>query len=337
MQVHADYYDGRTSRRRTVWLEVTGETARVSGDDIARESPLSTLTVSEPMGAAPRLVTFPDGAFCEIHDHAAFDAMLAATGYDEGSVSRWQRSPRWVAGSLVGLLLLAWLGYRFGIPLAARAIADELPQEAVSRIGKDAWETIDAKVFEPSRLPAARRAALTRRFDAMPEASRTPHRIEFRSSKRIGANAFALPSGIIVVSDRLVELADRDDEIIGVLAHELGHVEHRHAMRMVLESTIVGLVLTWYVGDVSGLAASAPAAILQARYSRDLEREADEFAADMMKANGLSPAALADMLDALEHDRTPRPDADRGPTIPDFLASHPPTDERKRYLRDAVR
>jgi Zn-dependent protease with chaperone function len=317
-----------------VVLAVTGDVARVSGDDISRESPLATLTVSEAMGAAPRLVTFPDGAYCEIHDHAAFDALLAATGHDEGPVARWQRHPGWTAGSLIALLVVAWFGYRFGIPLAARAIADELPPDAVARLGRDAWEAIDGNVFEPSRLPEARRAALVHRFDAMPEAARTPHRIEFRSSTGVGANAFALPSGIIVVTDKLVELAGRDDEIVGVLAHELGHIERRHALRMVLESTIVGLAVTWYVGDVSGLAASVPAAILQARYSRDLEQEADDYAADMMKANGLPPAALADMLDALEYGGAARTGPERAPTIPDFLLSHPPTDARKKRLRN---
>ena len=50
------------------------------------------------------------------------------------------------------------------------------------------------------------------------------YQLEFRHGGYIDANAFALPSGIIVMTDELVELAKSDDELISVLAHEIGHV-----------------------------------------------------------------------------------------------------------------
>ena len=330
MQVAAHYFDGRTSRRHDVKLEVAGDYARVTGESVDREALLSDLTVSETMGDAPRLVTFPDGAYCEVRDHPGLDAILAETGYEESPVVKWQGSAAWVALSLLALVALAWAGYRFAIPAAAEAIAATLPHDATARIGAETWKALDGQVFTPSRLPARRQAALIDRFEAMPEATAVPHQIVFRDGKKIGANAFALPSGIIVVTDQLVSLAHRDEEIMGVLAHELGHVARRHAIRLVLESTIVGLVVTWYVGDVSGLMASAPAALLQASYSRALEQEADDFAATLLKANGQSPSALADMLDSLE-----KRHATKGGdgVVPEFLSSHPATDERKRRLR----
>ncbi len=55
--------------------------------------------------------------------------------------------------------------------------------------------------------------------------------VEFRASPIIGANAFALPGGIVIVTDQLMQLAEHDDEILAVLAHEIGHVKHRHVLR----------------------------------------------------------------------------------------------------------
>jgi len=143
--------------------------------------------------------------------------------------------------------------------------------------------------------------------------------------------------------DELVELTKDDNEIIAVLAHERGHVERRHAMRMVLQSSVVGLVLAWYVGDVSGLLATAPAIIMQAKYSRDMEREADVYAEQTLQINGLSPCLLASILDKLEaahlaamkeKDKEEQPAAGAGKRneAMDYLASHPATRERKRLL-----
>lgn len=100
----------------------------------------------------------------------------------------------------------------------------------------------------------------------------------FRNAEEVGPNAFALPSGTIVMLDQLVELADDDKEVLGVLAHELGHVERRHSARMMLQTSISGLALTWWLGDVSTLLAAAPGVMLGAKYSRDMETEADEYA-----------------------------------------------------------
>jgi Zn-dependent protease with chaperone function len=112
---------------------------------------------------------------------------------------------------------------------------------------------------------------------------------------------------------------------------------------MVLQSSVVGLVLAWYVGDVSGLLATAPAIIMQAKYSRDMEREADVYAEQTMRANGLSPCLLASLLDKLEaahlaakkeKDKEEQPAAGAGKRneAMDYLASHPATQERKRLL-----
>jgi len=96
--------------------------------------------------------------------------------------------------------------------------------------------------------------------------------------------------------------------------------------------------VSWYIGDVSSVAAGAPTLLLQARYSRDHEREADNYGAAMLKANGIPPRRLAEMLAKLEaaHRAKAEPAAEKEPavtatdkrSIGDYLASHPATRER---------
>jgi Zn-dependent protease with chaperone function len=106
----------------------------------------------------------------------------------------------------------------------------------------------------------------------------------------------------------------------------------------VLQSSVVGLVMTWYVGDVSGLLATVPAMVAQAKYSRDMEREADEYAERTLQLNALSPCQLATILDKLEAAHLARQtekhaeaDAGKRETL-DYLSSHPASNERMSLL-----
>ena len=153
----------------------------------------------------------------------------------------------------------------------------------------------------------------------------------FRKSEQLGPNAVAIPSGEIVVTDELVTLARADEEVLAVLAHEAGHIARRHGLRQLFQDSVLSLVLTWFLGDVSVLAATAPTAILQAKYSRDFEREADAFAAESLRRTGISPGYLADILERL--DRTSRDRHRSGPVDPEYLSTHPATAERIQWLR----
>jgi Zn-dependent protease with chaperone function len=97
-------------------------------------------------------------------------------------------------------------------------------------------------------------------------------------------------------------------------------------MRMLLQNSLVGAFLAFYVGDISTLLAIAPATLMQARYSRDFEAQADDYAAAVLRLNGMSPALLADALDKLA--KSHRESGAAG-----YLSSHPATDARMRHLR----
>lgn len=238
--------------------------------------------------------------------------------------------PRWLVVFPIVLLLGLIAGYVYGIPLLAGAVAARMPAAVTEMLGTQTLAALDREVFAPSAVPADRQQAITAAFRRLrvPGGSSAGHRLEFRSSEAIGANAMALPSGVIVVTDGLVTLAQDDFELLGVLAHEAGHVEGRHGLRGILQNSFLGLVVASIVGDVSSIAAAAPAALLEASYSRDLEREADAFAIAVLRANGIPLRHFADILRRLEA-------ASGAPGTASalrYLSTHPATEDRIQQL-----
>jgi Zn-dependent protease with chaperone function len=151
------------------------------------------------------------------------------------------------------------------------------------------------------------------------------YRLELRQGGPLQANAFALPDGIVVVTDELVELSQNEDEVVAVLAHEVGHVRGRHALRMLLQGAGVAAITLAVFGDVSStsaLAASVPTVLINAKHSREFEVEADEFAKQWLREHGIPQRRFDDLLCRLEKSS---PAGDETIT---YLRSHPPTAER---------
>jgi Zn-dependent protease with chaperone function len=327
--VHASYFDAVQSRAHPVILSIRDDRVLISGEGILRDEPLGSVSISERIGRTPRFVRFTDGALCEVTDHATFRQLLSAEGLDTQRLAGWEDS-RWMAlWAVLLLVVLGFAGYRYGLPFMAQSAADRLPPSALNKLSGQILSALDRLVLEPTALPASERAEITVAFSRLRLPPSTRIRLEFRRSPAIGANAFALPSGVVVVTDELVALAGSSERVVAVLAHEAGHVVGRHGLRNMIQSSVVSILVTWYVGDISALAAAAPTALLEARYSRDLEREADQFAARVLTASGSSASVLADMLEQL---RDARPDGlDRSFA---YLSSHPTTDERIQALRE---
>ena len=180
---------------------------------------------------------------------------------------------------------------------------------------------------------------------ALPAHPRVSVRLLVRASNMLGANALALPDGTIIITDGMVRLAlDEDNELddvgqaqlLGVLGHEIGHIEQRHATRAMTGSSLTAAVSATLFGDFSAVAAGLPAVLTQMQYSRAMELEADAYAVGVLRRNGLDPDALADALQALERG------APGQGAVPSwlkrsltYLSTHPATAERIARLQAA--
>jgi Zn-dependent protease with chaperone function len=330
--IPANYFDGRQARPHPVTLTIQDGVALVSGDGLERRAPIEALEISPALGRTDRIVRFPDGGFCEISDHHAFNRLLAEAGVGQSGVAAWEGSRRWIAASIVAFIVIVILTYRYGIPVMARLVAERMPAVAVDTLDRHVLQVLDRTVFEPSQVPIEGQARIREQFAALDLPGRARgqrYDVVLRTSKTFGANAIALPSGTIVLTDELVALAQDDRELVAVLAHEAGHVDYRHGLRHMLQASAVALLIAWYVGDVSSLAATAPTALLEANYSRGFERDADDYAVRALTRSGIPLRHMADILERLESSHR-RPGQI---STPDYLSSHPATEERLQRLR----
>jgi predicted Zn-dependent protease len=167
-------------------------------------------------------------------------------------------------------------------------------------------------------------------------AGRSPGSFRFAVVDQGEPNAFALPDGQIFVSRGLLELAQSEAELAGVLGHEIVHVLARHAAarqqtaeRAVNPLMLPGIVLGTVLGSRVGEATTAPfrafSAPYVAAYSRDQERESDRTGQKLAAAAGYDPAALAHFLRRLHRFERERFGHSR---LPGYLDSHPGTSER---------
>jgi Zn-dependent protease with chaperone function len=228
----------------------------------------------------------------------------------------------------VACALLVFAAYRWLLPWAAAQGAQHVPPAVTKELSVHTLNLLDGGILQPTKIAAERRLALSTKFHALrlPQGGSADSLLLFRRSPQLGANAFTLPDGSIILLDDLVTLLGDDQQVLAVLTHELAHVRGRDGMQLLLRSSAVGAFWAFYVGDISSLLAAAPAALVQANYSQDIEQRADDYAATLLRYNGMSPALLADALDKLAESKP-------GAAKSGYLSSHPSTVERIRRLR----
>lgn len=151
-------------------------------------------------------------------------------------------------------------------------------------------------------------------------------------------NAFALPGGHVVLFSGLIGKAKSPEEVAGVLAHELGHVHHRHPNQRIIRQFSAGVVLRALGGDVGVLADTT----LSLGHSRDAEREADTFAIARLREARISPQALADYFARHEPAAAQTPDGsgrllrETLRKIGDYASTHPAMASRAARFRAAA-
>ena len=334
--IRATFYDGQTSRGTPVWVHLdASETLRITGLEQELIYELSQVRIGFRVGDTPRRLYLPGGAVCETPENDAIDMILRRRGRGRWQALVYTLESRWayVLSVLFVTLVGGWLLIDYGIPALAKRVAYAFPPSADAALGRNGLDLLDRGLFSPSTLDKERQEELRAIFDTMTQQLADGHafRLEFRKSERLGPNALALPSGIIVVTDELVLLARNQNELIGVLAHEIGHVQYRHALRTLLQNSVVALFIASLTGDVTSLtalSAALPTLLVETKYSRAFETEADRFALQYLREHDIQPAYFADILVRMEEASNRRGEAH------DYLASHPVTSERVRMFRD---
>src|SRR5579883_2730903 len=185
---------------------------------------------------------------------------------------------------------------------SSKLIDDPVVTEYVNRVGQNLVRNSDAKV---------------------------PFTIKVIDSDEV--NAFALPGGFFYVNSGLILRAQEEDELAGVMAHEISHVAARHGTKqatkgeMIQLGSMAAMIFLPYgwagYGIYEGMNLAIPLTFL--KFSRDAEREADFLGLQYMYKAGYDPNAYITFFERIQADEKRRPGS-----IPKVFSTHPPNAER---------
>ena len=147
-------------------------------------------------------------------------------------------------------------------------------------------------------------------------------------------NAFALPGGQCFITAALFSKLKNEDQLAGVMGHEIGHVIHRHgAERSASQGFIQGLIQSVLIGTGGDQALTQVANMggqySSMKYGRDQELESDDFGVRLMIEAGYDPSQLIGVMDILE-------EASGGQKVPEFQSTHPSPENRREKIKEAI-
>ena len=337
-------------------------------EDIEGHQPLvgqwSQVAISDRLGNTARKLTLADGSLFTTQDNAAIDSLIHSNNNsDTGSkwslhLHRYETKTTSVLTILVITVAFVFGFIKWGLPWTSQAVAHALPQQTGVFIGKRSLDFMDRYFLTPTQVSDAKQQQIISRFNTRLKPlggdDRIQYQLHFRDM-RIGGvsqpNAFALPSGDIILTDKFVELSQNNDEIDAVLLHEMGHVVERHGLEMLTQNSLTTMIVILVLGNpdgISELATGLGTALVSNHYSRQYETEADAFAFNRMLKVGIHPQSFVDILsrmedysaaathteeddDATAHKEPETIDSDAAAEdekLSDFLSTHPNTQLR---------
>lgn len=168
-------------------------------------------------------------------------------------------------------------------------------------------------------------------------ARQTPYRFEFHLlADRQTVNAFALPGGQIFITEALFRLFKNEDQLAGVLGHEIGHVVGRHSNEQMATSKLwtglaqgAGVLLSDGQSNAGHQMAQVVANMSVMKYGRDDELESDDLAVRFLLEAGYNPEAMIGVMEILAN-------AAKGNNQPEFMSTHPAPENRVERIRAAI-
>jgi predicted Zn-dependent protease len=198
-------------------------------------------------------------------------------------------------------------------------------------------------VVHDTRITGYVQSLVDRLVVAMPP---QPFPIKVTVVQNVALNAFASAAGHITIFTGLIANMDGEDELASVIAHELAHVSERHIARSIEKSQLVGvgsllgilagvLVGSQGGGDAGGalaMGSAAGAKAMQLKYTRENEREADQYGVDFLVNAGFAPSGMPRAFDKIRKLQW----LGGGGDIPSYLSTHPGMDERMGYIQERI-
>ena len=309
MEISGRWSDGKTSMQLDAIMRVqnSGEVVVISNVSHALKSQgyFNKLQISTHVAETPRRITFDDGAQFETSQNVEVDQLIRRFKKRGVVFFAHRLESNWLAVLLSLFISIGtiWMFMLYGVPAIATILANNLPVEVLSTTDQQIIAGMDELFFQPSEIDETMRIELKKSLLASITNIRPQVKIEFRGSEKMGANAFSLPGGTIVLTDKMLALAENLEQIQAVFAHEVGHLVHKHSLRRIIQNSIVTIAFILVTGDAtatSELLATIPFLLTDLAYSRQFEVEADNYALEYLSEHNIDVKQFARLMSRLE-------------------------------------
>lgn len=304
-----------------VWREAG--TIRIVGDttDLTLSADCLSRTVSAGT-LALNLAGEPDWRLLFRGDPDGFDDLPRQ---DRITLRAWG----WIGAAVAAVVSVALVVWLFGNSALVWA-APYVPHRVAEGVGRPYADLIAGG--ERGCETAAGNAALARLVARLTPPGGLVEPVQIHVARTGQVNAFALPGGQLILLDGLIQAARGPDEVAGVLAHEIGHIQRRHPNQALIRHFGMDIFLQGLGGNMGSLASTG----LFLRHSRSAEAEADREALALLSAARISPAGIADFFERLGQDPDrKRTDEDALGRLASLAATHPSDASRMARFRYA--
>lgn len=333
-RIEGAWFPPGSSQRNPAVISIDADgfvTVESGGVDVA-QAQLAKIVISDRVAAVPRRLSLPDGSMFETADNDGVDRLTGAHVKASGFIASLEQfRPRLFVFAAIALALCYGI-YRFAVPVLVEVAVAVTPPAVPGVIGRAALASLDQTLLAASELPADKQPKIRTEFEAL--AAHSPRgaqafSLNFRKGGSIGPNAFALPDGSLILTDELVELADNDEAVLGVLGHEIAHVEGAHTLRQLYRAAGVTGLIMLIGGDIGAAAEDIlvqGSALVAMSYSRTQEAASDRRSVELMLDAGRDPAAIVAFFEKLR-----MLEGDMG--LPAMLSTHPDTEGRMEAVK----
>ncbi|MCT8334398.1 M48 family metallopeptidase [Leptospira sp. 85282-16] len=355
------YFDGVSAVPEEGTVLIHGQTLDFLSGEVAHKLNLLQFTEFTLTHKGCKLTLMPDEVkespvleiICSKEDAKKLESLWIQSKKNESHAHAFFYSIRKMNPLVLGALSIIIVGiigffYFKGLEMVTNLI----PVSMDKQLGESVQLKIDSQ-FQECNTKATDRFFTEALKKVVPKGS--PHQFKVSVIGSAIPNAFALSNGKIYFFSGLLNDAKSQEEVIGVLAHEIAHVEKRHHMRNLVKAGGTSLAISLVVGPGLGnmefleTFTEIGSTILVLKFSRDFETEADVTSIAYLRNQNLSPSGLLSFFKRMQEFEKENTESDDNQTdknakndqvvtqsFTDFLSTHPATEERMKSLKSLI-
>lgn len=263
-------------------------------------------------------------------EDADFAKAIQTFRKENGHVNWYQKLIDFGVGvhAILAFAIMAIIGlcYFYVIPWVGEKSVTLIPESYDNQLGSSAWVS-NQYFMDIDSAKTKTLNAFAQKLDL-----KNTKKLKFTVVNSNQVNAFALPDGNIVVFTGIIEKMKNYDELVGLLGHEASHVNNRHSMKMLCRNLSGYLFVSLILGDANGVMAvigDNVNSFQSLSFSREFEQQADTDGFKILVANKVNPKGMSNLMKRLQNEELI--------AMPEFLSSHPITENRIDYIDKMIK